>query len=248
MSGIYYHRNITFKISVTGILLSISLLFLYISHTLIPWPIFPAIGLKVDLSTLFILPIFMLAGVWLGFVALTIRFVLGPFIVPNLPVNIGYFAHFVFLLASLIFILSFLASDYLLNLTKKEIVITNGDEISSSNDILVKKRNTKKRHIMLILSLIISILATSLIMTLLNGYFITPVFFNLYGLTSAITYADLEPVWTNISHSIKVSNLSYWGFIFTLYFPFNLVNFLITSILAMPLYFVIKTFKKRRGF
>ncbi|WP_434336780.1 MPN527 family putative ECF transporter permease subunit [Mesomycoplasma conjunctivae] len=229
MKSLYYKNNLTFKLSITGILLSISLLALYFSHTLLNWPIF-TLGLKVDLSTLFILPIFMVSGIYFGILALIIRFVLGPFIIfqgiESTSLQAQYFSHFIFLLSSIIFLFTFTFLDWIAN--KKD---------------LQAKKNKKK----LFLHLLISVLTTTFLMSILNGFWITPTYFYIFRLTESSSYFATLNKWSQIADNFGAKNFDYWGFIALAYIPFNLLNFAITSLLSVPLYFVITNFFKKNG-
>ncbi|WP_341494747.1 MPN527 family putative ECF transporter permease subunit [Mesomycoplasma ovipneumoniae] len=214
--------------AITGILFSLSLLFFIFSHNYFSWPFFQTLGLKFDLSTLFLVPIFLLGSVWLGFLCLLVRFVIGPWLIFNHfgGIDIIYFGHFVLFLASVIYIFSFLGFRYLF--------------------IKIFKNFAKiKRFI--ILSLIVSTLTTSLMMTFLNGVLILPVYLKLFKAISSVSLDLVYKGWDNIQKELlKTENFSYWSFIFSVFIPFNLANFAFQSVLASPIYMIIEHFHKNK--
>ncbi|MBG0730869.1 MPN527 family putative ECF transporter permease subunit [Mycoplasma sp. 'Moose RK'] len=222
--SLYWKNNYTFKIAIGGILLSLSLIFFIFSHNYFSWPFFQLLGLKFDLSTLFLVPIFLIADIRIGIYCLIIRFGIGPWLIFNHSGGIGiiYFGHFVLLLASTIYIFSFLFF-YWVSLKLK-----------------------LKVKFAIAIALLDAILITSFIMTLLNGVLITPVYLKLYKITDSISLNNILVKWSEISKKFGGIKLSYWSFIFAAFFPFNLANFVVESALAFPLYIVITAFIKKR--
>lgn len=227
-TSISWNSNFNFKIAITGILFSLSLLFFIFSHNYFSWPFFQNLGLKFDLSTLFLVPIFLLGNFYLGFCCLLVRFAIGPWLIFNHfgGIDIIYFGHFVLFLASIIYIFSFLGFRYLF--------------------IKIFKNFAKiKRFI--ILSLIISTLTTSLMMTFLNGILIFPVYLKLFNIIDSVSLNLVYKKWDDIQKSFSENaNFSYWSFIFSVFIPFNLANFAIQSILAFPIYMIIEHFHKNK--
>ncbi|WP_069098877.1 MPN527 family putative ECF transporter permease subunit [Mesomycoplasma ovipneumoniae] len=227
-TSISWNSNLNFKIAFTGILFSLSLIFFSFSHNYLSWPFFQTLGLKIDLSTLFLVPIFLLGNFWLGFCSLLARFLIGPWLVFNRfgGIDIIYFGHFVLFLASIIYIFSFLGFRYLF--------------------IKIFKNFAKiKRFI--ILSLIISTLTTDLMMTFLNGILIFPVYLKLFNIIDSVSLNLVYKKWDGIQKSFSENaNFSYWSFIFSVFIPFNLVNFAVPSILAFPIYMIIEHFHKNK--
>ncbi|AHA41359.1 hypothetical protein Q453_0650 [Mesomycoplasma hyorhinis DBS 1050] len=98
------------------------------------------------------------------------------------------------------------------------------------------------------LNLLVSTFITSIILTIFNAFFFTPVFFKLFKLTDNINPIDLAQQWlTNKKFKSFSLSLNYFVWAFVLYFPFNLVNFTITSILFYGIYLVmIKSHSKMK--
>ncbi|WGI36821.1 MPN527 family putative ECF transporter permease subunit [Mesomycoplasma lagogenitalium] len=101
-----YNNNYVFSITLTGVMLSLALISLFISNYLI-WPFGQYFGLKFDLSIIFILPLFISIKKHYGLIALFIRFILGPIITGNIDIS-GYLGHFILLISNFIYIYSFL--------------------------------------------------------------------------------------------------------------------------------------------
>ncbi|WP_215742811.1 MPN527 family putative ECF transporter permease subunit [Mesomycoplasma hyorhinis] len=235
------HSSAIFNLTITGVFLALSLIFFLLSHQkFFTWPIASSIGLKIDLSTLFILPIFVSASIAYGIVALIIRFILGPFLNPSISLEIDYFGNFILLFSSCIFIFLFLSFRYVFGFKKeaKTQIITED----------YKYKFDKKQAIKLMLNLLVSTFITSIILTIFNAFFFTPVFFKLFKLTDNINPIDLAQQWlTNKKFKSFSLSLNYFVWAFVLYFPFNLVNFTITSILFYGIYLVmIKSHSKMK--
>ena len=139
-----HYSRLNFKIALTGMLLGVAMLFQYLSQFM---PL--VLGLMdINLSFIFIVPIFFLADYKFGMIALLIRMILGPAIQKGYtsPEMIG---HFVLFVTSFIFI-------HLLLLAKKLKVIKN-------------------KYAMYI-SIVSVVILTSLIMSLLNGVLFIPLY------------------------------------------------------------------------
>ncbi|WP_408631344.1 MPN527 family putative ECF transporter permease subunit [Mesomycoplasma neurolyticum] len=201
-----YNKNIIHKITLTGILTCLSLIGIFISK-FIPWPLFSIIGLKIDISFLFIFVIFFVTDFKFGIIALITRFLLGPFITMNFDL-IGWLGHGILLFSNGFFIFIFFLSLFLL---KK-----------------IKKLNKK---IIFLIASFLSIITTSLIMTILNFLFFSPLFFGMYKITDGYFLDSTLNKWTKISNYFK-TNLSFINFCFILYLPFNFTNFTLTILFS----------------
>jgi len=144
-----HYSRLNFKIALTGMLLGAAMLFQYLSQFM---PLVPGL-MDINLSFIFIVPIFFLADYKFGMIALLIRMVLGPAIQKGYssPEMIG---HFVLFVTSLIFI-------HLLLLAKKLKVIKNKYAMYISIGSIV--------------------ILTSLIMTILNGVLFVPLYMWSFG-------------------------------------------------------------------
>ncbi|WP_434327264.1 MPN527 family putative ECF transporter permease subunit [Mesomycoplasma hyopneumoniae] len=226
-NSIFWRSNLNFKLTVAGILLSLSIIFLIFSHNYFNWPFFQNLGLKVDLSTLFFIPIFLISGFGIGIICLLIRFLIGPRLIFNTfgGIDIVYFGHFILFLASSIYIFSFLSFRFLL----KKIFI-----------------NSKKTKTFIILALIFAVLVTTFLMTYLNGVLITPVYFKLYKITESISLLKMIEHWSEIREKFGGLKLSYWTFILSAFAPFNLANYSLESFLALPICIIADYFLSKR--
>ncbi|AJR12233.1 Uncharacterised protein [Mesomycoplasma dispar] len=227
-NSIFWRSNFNFKLSVAGILFGLSLVFFIFSQNYFSWPFFQNLGLKVDLSTLFFIPIFLISGFWIGFTCLLIRFLVGPWLSFNSygGIDIIYFGHFILFFASCIYIFSFLFFRFLFR------------------NFLPNSQKTKT---IIILALIFAILVTAFLMTYLNGILITPVYLRLFKLTDSISFLATIEKWDEVSKNFLGDlKLPYWTFILSVYTPFNLANFSLESILALPIYVIVDHFLKKR--
>lgn len=84
-------------------------------------------------------------------------------------------------------------------------------------------------------------------MTYLNGILITPVYLRLFKLTDSISFLATIEKWDEVSKNFLGDlKLPYWTFILSVYTPFNLANFSLESILALPIYVIVDHFLKKR--
>ncbi|UWD34427.1 MPN527 family putative ECF transporter permease subunit [Mesomycoplasma molare] len=98
-----YKNNTVYNLVLSAIFSSLSLIALFISQYLI-WP--GEFGLKIDLSLIFIFPVFFVINFKYGFITIFLRFILGPFLQGNIDLT-NYLGHFILFLSNLIYILSF---------------------------------------------------------------------------------------------------------------------------------------------
>ena len=139
-----YYSKTNFKIALTGVMLSLALLFQYLSNLM---PLVPHL-MNINLSLIFIVPIFFLGDYKFGMIALLIRFVIGPLIGKGYtgPEMIG---HSILLLSGFVFIHLLLVAN--------------------------KLRGIKNRYGMYI-SIFLIVVLSSLIMTILNGVLFVPLY------------------------------------------------------------------------
>ncbi|MXR05754.1 MPN527 family putative ECF transporter permease subunit [Mesomycoplasma flocculare] len=227
-NSIFWRSNLNFKLSVAGILFALSLIFFIFSHNYFSWPLFQNLGLKVDLSTLFFIPIILISGFWIGFCCLLIRFWIGPWLIFNRfgGIDIIYFGHFILFFASCVYIFSFLFFQFLI----KKIFI-----------------NWQRPKTIIVLALILAVLVTSFLMTYLNGILFTPVYLRLYKLTDSFSLLSAIEKWDDISKKLTGGlKLSYWTFIWSVFPIFNLTNFSLESFLALPIYIIVDHFLQKK--
>lgn len=97
----------------------------------------------------------------------------------------------------------------------------------------IYKRFTKSNYTSINLSLITSIILISLILTILNGLFFTPLYWWYYGILHSISFIEAMNKYNGgeIGHIMLLGIPNYWLGIFALYISFNLIKFLLISYL-----------------
>jgi riboflavin transporter FmnP len=147
----YKSRGIVFKISFTGIMLALVILFQFLEQFT---PFFGTF-VKLNFSLLFILPVFYFAGPQYGIMVLLGRFFIGPALSKYSYAPFENVAQFILLFCSVIVIITMY--------------------IFSS---LFKKIKSHNLKVILISSL--TVLTSSIILTVINGLFFTPLYFKTY--------------------------------------------------------------------
>lgn len=95
------------------------------------------------------------------------------------------------------------------------------------------KKFTKNNYVSINLSLIASIILISLILTIINGIFFTPLYWWYYGMLHSISFVEAINKYNGgeIGHIILLGMPNYWLGIFALYISFNLIKFVLISYL-----------------
>ncbi|MBN3535118.1 MPN527 family putative ECF transporter permease subunit [Mycoplasma procyoni] len=208
----YFKEKKVYNIALSGLLSALSLIALFFSSIIPAFPPFNILGLKVDLSLIFIIIIFFKTNIYYGLASFLIRFLIGPFLSVSSFDPTLYFGHFILLITGTIYVF------WLLFFVK-----------------MIK--------VNLLASLIIATFLTALIMTLLNIFFITPLYFNILKFTDGPFINSTLQTW-DASLKKYFLNWNYFLAFFVAYFPFNLVNFSITSAFVFVLIKYLKIDKK----
>ncbi|WKX02612.1 MPN527 family putative ECF transporter permease subunit [Candidatus Mycoplasma mahonii] len=170
------YKNINFRIAFAGIFLGGGLLFQFLSKFM---PLVPQL-MDINLSLVFIVPIFFISGYWMGMMTLIIKYILGPAIGRgyNPPEMIGQTILFV---AGLLFIHLLL--------------------------IAQKARLIKNKYGMYIGITIIT-LFSSFIMTTLNGVLFVPLYF-MAASDEPFKFGSYNISWGNVTQYWAVIYLVY---------------------------------------
>ena len=196
-----YTNNINFKITFSGIMLGLVIVFQYLEQFMPMFNLF----MNINLSLIFIMATIFVAGYRWGIVLLLLRFIIGPAISPLGYSPIGMWSHFILLSVGAIFMTIFI-------FLKK---------------VLSKLISNEK--ISLVLVSLISIISTSIIVSLLNGSLFTPMYWHLMnGINFSINESYL--VYEKIKGIAFFNIPNYWVGMFVAFGVGNLVKFTIISI------------------
>ena len=201
-------KGIIFDIVFTGIMLSFVVIFQYLEH-LMPW-----LGgaLKINLSLIFIIMSWLISGYPWMFLLLLIRFVIGPAFSSLSYTNVGLYSSFILLFSESAFLLFFIISYYIIKLFIK-------------NEVLF-----------LCLVLIVSTIITSLFLTMMNGLWISPVFWHLFNPQIPLYPGIINYYHDNTSlHTFLYGIPNYWAGIWSIMGTGNLLKFTIISLCIFPI-------------
>ncbi len=198
-------RGIVHKMAFTGIFLGLVLLLQFLSK----YMPFADTYINLNLSLLFILPIFYYSGPLWGILVLLLRLALGPAISGT-----GYPMQY--MVAHLIL---FICSSVTIGLMY----------IFSSVFSKIKKHNLK-----VILIITSTLITTSLILTVLNQVFFTPLFWYSFKFTKTFSISQSIDVYQFVK--IKFFMIpNYWAGTFATYFAGNLAKYGIIFLCYFPL-------------
>lgn len=222
------------NLTITGLLLSLTLLSNFLSKFMIFNPI-----LKFDFSLVFVFVAFFFLGWFNGIIIILTRFILGPLLEDINIIPASYLGHFILLITHMIYITVFTLAykffkNFLLQKTQTE-HIENIDGAITSNKIDL--RQFLVRHSVVFG---LSILMTTIIITLLNVFFLTPLYFWIYYKLGAPLYPIQGPLLNsfltafNRSASFRIYFLgipNYYAGAFSIFISFNLINLTLNSII-----------------
>ncbi|CAM9099162.1 MPN527 family putative ECF transporter permease subunit [Mycoplasma marinum] len=208
------HKSVIHKIVFTGLFLGLVILFQYLER-------FMPLGfgfIKVNLTLLFILPIFYFAGPLYGILVLFVRYIVGVGMSGGFN-QISMVSHLILLICSIVTIILMYIYSSLFN--------------------KIKSHNLK-----VVLILLSTLVTTSLILTGLNQIFFTPLYFAVlekggfkFSLNKSIqTYQYIKMVYFNIDN--------YWAGTFAAYFTGNIIKYSIVFIIYFPLSKVLRNHAK----
>ena len=188
-----YANNINFKITFSGIMLGLVIVFQYLEQFMPMFNLF----MNINLSLIFIMATAFIAGYKWAIGLLLLRLIIGPSISPLGYSSLGMWSHFVLLSMGIIFMTVFIV-------LKKAFLkfITN-------------------KKISLILVSLISIISTSIIAGLLNGVLFTPMYWHLmnninfsinesywvYEKIKGITFFNISNYWVGMMVAFGIGNL-----------------------------------------
>lgn len=204
-----YSKNNAFKVAITGMMLSLVLLFQFLERFM---P-FAETYMRLNISLIFIIATIYLAGFSWAFLILILRFIIGPAVgIAGYDV-IALWSHFILFISGLTFILIFLGFKLLF-------------------------KSVKKDNVKIALSLIIAVLISSFINAILNGVFYTPVYFWLYKLAPDASIASAQIAYKS-AKIFFFGIPDYWAGIFAVYILGNLIKYMIISVLFVSIWKVI---------
>ncbi len=199
--------GIVHKITFTGIFLGLVLLLQFLSKFML----FADTYIKLNLSLLFILPIFYYAGFIWGSLSLILRFLMGPTISGMGYSTIEITGHFILLICSIVTIAFMYLFSSLFN--------------------KLKKHNTK-----VILITVSTWICTSLVLTFLNQIFFTPLYWYVYEYTDNFSISQSIDVYQYPIVKIKFFMIpNYWAGTFATYLAGNLTKYGIIFICYLPM-------------
>ncbi len=210
-------RRVVHKIAFTGIFLGLVLLLQFLSR----YMPFADTYININLSLLFILPIFYYSGLFWGILVLLLRLFLGPTISGT-----GYATQF--MVGHLILFICSVVTIVLMY-------------IFSSVFSKMQRHNLK-----VILIIISTLITTSLILTILNQIFFTPLFWYSYGFTKTFSISQSIEVYQVVK--IKFFMIpNYWVGTFVTYFLANLTKYGIIFLCYFPLSKVLRAHSKNQN-
>lgn len=220
----YKNRTINQRIAITGVFLGLTILF----HFLEKFMPFGGTFIKINLSLLFILPIFYFAGPFFGISVICIMFGIG-FALSTEPTIQRIVSQFILLFATF----STIGFMYLYSF------------------VFSKIENHNKKVLLISISTVISI---TFLLTFLNAIWFTPMYMWAFGkdsnfkivnhpfdIPSAIKMYSEFPFYRLAHFGIP----NYWGGIFAVYITGNLVKFGVIYALYYPLSKVLRQYLNR---
>ncbi|VEU60656.1 Protein of uncharacterised function (DUF3816) [Mycoplasmopsis bovigenitalium] len=200
----YWNKRISLKISLTGLLLALMIVFDVWSQ-LMPFNGF----LKFNLSLIFTLTIFQFIGFKWGVFSLITLFLFSP-AYSSLGYDIaGLFGTFMQVLTQFVFVMSYLLLNKLF--------------------FRDKNQKIKSKNLADLFKIIFAILSTTLIMVAINIFFATPLFFKLFKLSKHYDFIHFSKEYGKFKALFFFIPNYYLG-TFVTYFLFNIANLSINSI------------------
>ncbi|EFF41138.1 MPN527 family putative ECF transporter permease subunit [Mycoplasmopsis alligatoris] len=217
-------RNITIKITLTGMLLGLTLLFNYLS-AFMP---FAGTFLKFDFSLIFVFVTFYFVGFRYGIILLVIRFLLGP-LMGGAPTADKWLGHAILLLTHATFVLFFYLM-YKILIIHSKCNLVNEYYLNSP----ISQKKYKFYYLKLIAIFAISILITSVLITSASTFIFNPLYFWIYKNLFGFGHIQ-EPTYRSLLESYEEYRLFFFGIkpyalgSYALFIPFNLLNLSINS-------------------
>ena len=201
-------KGIVFDMIFTGMMLSLVFLFNYLQNFM-PW-----LGgaLKINLSLIFILASWIISGYPWALSIIIIRTIIGPALGPFSYTIIGMYSTFLLFFSEAFYLIILISSFYLFkNLIKNQ---------------------------MLFLTLILSIatLISIIFLTIMNGLWMSPIFWRLFN-PNVPLFPGVTEYYSNHDglHGFLFGIPNYWAAIWTVMGSGNLLKFSIISVLILPI-------------
>lgn len=208
-------RSVIQKITFTGMMLSLVLLFQFLEK-------FMPLGfgyVNINITLLFILPVFYLNGFWYGVGVLLLRFGLGPLVSSGNYSTLNMVSQFVLLACESIAILYMFLFSHLFDFIKKHIL-----------KLVVISSAT--------------IIATSITAALLNGMLFTPLYWYVLGYIESPTISNAMEAYP-YAKELYFFIPSYWPAMFGVYITANIIKFSIIYVAYIPMSFVFRELASR---
>lgn len=212
-----YTNNTTFKITFSGLMLGLVILFQYLEKFM---PIMD-IYMSINLSIVFIMATIYVTGMRWAFLLLILRFIIGPAIGSTGYSTIGIWDHFILLSVGLIFMNTFFVfHKYIFRFISNE-------------------------KINLLSTSVVSIIITSLLGAFLNGVIFTPMYWHLMNFQddASISAAKESYKWVYPIAFFGIPN--YWAGMITAFGVGNLIKYSIASFAFIVLWKAVKHYEKK---
>ncbi|QGZ97694.1 hypothetical protein GE118_02650 [Mycoplasma sp. NEAQ87857] len=196
-----------FKISFSAILLALILLSSFISRFLTIFGF-----LNIEISLVFILLSLYLVGFKYSIILTVARFAIAPLMHPGWLV-INYLGGFILFLVQLFFIFIFILIHYLLN-----------------------KATNKYNGIMFVISLILTMLATTILISTLNTFYFNTLYYGALGAIQNLSLSETIKAYNAFPLFFGIKNYYLGSYVF--YISFNLINLTINLVLISIIIFL----------
>ncbi|WP_406616752.1 MPN527 family putative ECF transporter permease subunit [Mycoplasmopsis adleri] len=219
MSKIYYSKQTTYKIALSGISLAIALVLNFFCSKFLTFPL--ASFLKFDFSLTVVAVLAFWIGLPYAYIVILILFAISPSYGSLGYSLIGVLGHFILACAQLIFVSLF----YLFSLFFKKIHVKNIN--------------------WLILELFLATVLATLILLFINTFLFTPWYFKLFNTlgNEPATYQSMIKNWDKI-RGLFLNVDNYFLGTFIIYGSFNLINLILNSIFT----FIILKLNKKNNY
>lgn len=211
-----YTNNINFKITFTGMMLALVILFQYLEQFM---PIFHTF-MNINLSIIFIMTTLYIVGFGWSISLILLRFIIGPSVGAWGYSALGIWSQFILLVMGFIFMMIFWIS----------------------HKFIFKNINNEPKK--LFITSIVSILITSFLGALFNGILFTPMFWYISSIQDSHSIYDSKITYSKIYiiHFFGISN--YWIGMFVIFGIDNIIKYTIISFSFISLWKIIKHYKK----
>ena len=209
-----YTNNINFKISFSGMMLGLMILFQFLEK-------FMPIGglyMSMNISIIFVVASIYITGYWWAILLLILRFAIGP------AVGLGYdltqvWSHTILLISGFIYMNLFIIF----------------------HRYVFRKLDSKLN---LLLTGVITIISSSLIMAMLNGVILSPIYWQLLGYTKHPSISEAKTAYSYVYEVAFLGIPNYWAGMLTAFGLGNLAKYTVTTICFIALWKVVKHYEE----